>query len=120
MRLSVALPVLLIGSGAAIAGEEICRSLSARWSDQGAEVRTTLWESGAPSGKVICHKIEHVIVRAGAETTLTGTDCNCDLIADGQEAALAGAPHEATAARLKALCAEPVRLPAQAAGGYGH
>jgi hypothetical protein len=101
--------VALLAAGSASAAEEICKSLSARWIASGAEYRTTLWESAAESSGGLCHKIEHVIVRGGVETLLSGADCNCDLAADGQEGALSGNPHESTAQKLKALCAEPVK-----------
>jgi hypothetical protein len=100
---------LMALAGTAVAGEGICRSLSARWTDQGTVFRTTMWESGAESSGGRCHKIEHAISHGGVETALTGADCNCDLIADGEETKLSGAPHAETAARLKALCAGPVK-----------
>ncbi len=106
-----ALFAALFVSGAAGAGEDICRSLSASWSKDGADFRTTLWESAADISNGACHKIEHSVVRAGEVTTFEGADCNCDLIMDGAENNLSGGPHVSTAARLKALCAAPAKAP---------
>jgi hypothetical protein len=112
MRLSrLTVSVLMAASLGLVAfaepGKDMCRSLAASFTSGGTAVRTQLWERG-PDG---CKKIEHVIDRAGQKSTVTGRDCNCDLIADGHESEITGEPHAVTAARLTALCHGPTLPP---------
>lgn len=111
--------LVLVGSAIALqASAEICRSVSASWQADNAVNRTVVW-TRAVNG---CKEIEHQIADS-YETLMTmplaqedhrnsanhilGTDCNCDLIADGYETQFS-APPSRNQRQLLAVCNGPI------------
>ena len=92
---------------AGMAGAETCRSVSAAWQVGGTAYTTRIWTTGDHG----CKRIEHTITTPEDIETLTGLDCNCDLIADGQETRIEGSPHPYTRPKLEAVCRGPMAEP---------
>ena len=90
-----------------MAAAETCRSVSAAWQVGETAYTTRIWTTGDHG----CKRIEHTITTPEDVETLTGLDCNCDLVADGQEARIEGSPHPHTRPKLEAVCRGPMAEP---------
>lgn len=98
------------------AGAELCRSVSATWEEAGHVTRTQMWTTAIEG----CKQIEHQTAatreliysyKAGVAdsqvSAVRGVDCNCDLIADGEEGRFS-APPAGNGAQLEAVCRGPI------------
>lgn len=101
-----------------IATAEICRSVSASWKADSGVNRTVVW-TRAING---CKEIEHQKAASydalatmllaqedhvNSSSHILGTDCNCDLIADGYEGQIS-APPSANNSKLLGVCNGPI------------
>lgn len=89
-------------AGSAVA--ETCRAVSASWQIGDTAYRTQIWTTGEKG----CKRIEHTLTTPMEVETVIGLDCNCDLIADGQEDRIEGGPHPYSRPKLEAVCRGPM------------
>jgi hypothetical protein len=116
------LPLILCASAALAltAGAEICRSVSASWENAGSVNRTVMWTTATNGCKDIEHQSagsydEIYAFRPGMDNmsvkSVRGVDCNCDLVADGEEGQFS-APPGLNGQKLQQICQGPVAIKA--------